>query len=157
MKRRLVIVSAVTLMIFGFLAAYWSSVTLLASDSLLYLNIWWLAIKLSIPLFIISGVSLFFFREWARKLALLSFAIAIAHLGFCLIDSLFQYAGAPEDYITLAMIIISAIFIKILSVSKEEFRKTKPVIGHVIMISVLTLFSVLYLFVIYLDLKNLLE
>jgi|GEM_PF-3838373 len=157
MKKKLVILSAVTLIIFGFLAAYWSSVTLLASDSLPYLNIWWLAIRLSIPVFIISGVALLFFREWARELALVSFMIAIAHLGFCLFDSLFQYSGAPEDYITLAMIIISAIFIKILSVSKEEFRKTKPVIGNVIMISVLTLFSALYSYIIYLDLKNLIE
>lgn len=157
MKKKLVIFSAVTLIIFGFLAAYWSSVTLLASDSLPYLNIWWLAIKLSIPLFIISGVALLFFREWARELALVSFMIAIAHLGFCLIDSLFQYSGAPEDYITLAMIIISVIFIKILTVTKEEFRKSKPVIGRVIVTLVIALFSILYLSVIYLDLKNLIE
>jgi len=157
MKKKLVILSGVTLIIFGFLAAYWSSVTLLAPGSLPYLDMWWLAIRLSIPLFIITGVSLFFFREWTRKLALVSFAIAIAHLGFCLIDSLFQYAGAPEDYITLVMIIISLLFIRILAVSKEEFRKTRSVIGNVALVLILMLFSVLYLSVIYLDLKNLIE
>jgi hypothetical protein len=157
MKKKLVIFSGVTLIIFGLLAVYWSSLPLLAPDSSLYLDIWWLAIRLSIPLFMISGVALLFFREWSRKLALISFIIAIAHLGFCLIDSLFQYAGAPEDYITLALIIISLISIKILSVSKEEFRKTKSVVGNVIMILTLTLFSVLYFFIFYLNLKNLLE
>jgi hypothetical protein len=47
-----------------------------------YIGWWHLFVFLSGPLFIITGASLFTFKEWARRLAIFSYSIILLHVLF---------------------------------------------------------------------------
>ena len=137
---------------------------------------WHFVISLSVPLFIISGIALFSFKEWARKLAIVSYVVALSHLIFDYVECYYRIAiffkhkfnffgetGFFENT-NLIGILIFSFFLAVLFLSKEQFqskenarksfKKTKLVIEFVTMISILTLFGSFYFSVITLVYKE---
>lgn len=138
----MLIISGFFLIFFLFLSKFVAAPPLASTER------WYFVLRLSIPLFMISGVALFSFKEWARKLAIVSCIIALFHLVF------FARLGPRLLNENLIFIIIYLCCIAVLACTREQFqdkwdvekrnKKNRLSIELVIMVSILTLFGMLY-------------
>jgi hypothetical protein len=164
MRKTLVILSGVMLIIFACILICHLFLAQLAFASRgAAIEKWHLILLLSIPIFIFSGIALFSFKEWARKLALVSYVLGLSHIVFDYIEKYLRIAvfyKYPFNFfnIDIVYIIIVLFFIAELFLSKELFRGGKDIgnkikknrfaIELAVIISILTLFGSLYLSVI---------
>lgn len=172
-KREIIIVSGIALIVFGFVEIYYLFLSALAfSSGGAAQERWHFVISLSIPLFIISGSALFSFKEWTRKPAIVSYAIALSHL---ILDYIvdyrtaiffkykFHFFGGTRffEHPVLINILIFLFFLVILFLSKDQFQEEKnagksfqKTIAYTVIIFVLVLFASLYFSVIALFCKQ---
>lgn len=94
---------------------------------------WYYILKLSIPLYMISGIALFTFTEWSIKLAIVSYAVALSHIVFTYVETYrfamfykekFELFGGAGPIIFI-ILIIALFFITRLFLLRGQFEDKK--------------------------------
>jgi len=131
-KSILIIFAGVVIFSFGLFTSWIYILSHLAGSPDPSGEIWSSVILFSIFFFLASGVALFSFKEWARKLALFSYALALAdNLVYCLGTTysliIARHQGVVPSFYLYCFIstIVCIFFICILCLFRREFKENE--------------------------------